>query len=400
MLCSLSFTCGRILPQPDNCATLPSADYSSCKHGGKRPCKPKTTRQRRSGKKRSKGPKKRSRRPKRRSTGPRSSSTGPSRRSTRPRRRPKQASRQDEGRPGLPRVQLLQRSRMVVVRFRAVQPFLLFGVMLSSQQGFRSSLSRFHCVGLQHFGEREGLSEQRALGCFRFHANLVALRVLPTLQNGVSVLGSRSGVGLFCARFALALRSLSRLRLFLFEARLSGYCVREGGSREPTLRSSCLPLAHGPCRAVGFRQDECRPRASAWACCLWFVALLALGRRAVSCGPPLLLFGVLLSSQDPLVVKVSALCWLAAVRGAGGAFGAEGSWLLQVSRKSGCTSWLRQRLNLLAPRVLRSLRQRFYANLIALRVLPSGKAPLMAQAKVSHKSGCASVPACEPCVCS
>ena len=27
---------------------------------------------------------------------------------------------------------------------------------------------------------------------------------------------------------------------------------------------------------------------------------------------------------------MSALCWLAAVRGAGGAFGAEGSWLLQV----------------------------------------------------------------------
>ena len=58
-------------------------------------------------------------------------------------------------------------------------------------------------VGLQHFGEREGLSEQRALGCFRFHANLVALRVLPTLQNGVSVLGSRWG-GSAC--FALALQ--------------------------------------------------------------------------------------------------------------------------------------------------------------------------------------------------
>ena len=107
--------------------------------------------------------------------------------------------------------------------FSCGPPLLLFGVMLSSQQGFRSSLSRFHCVGLQHFGEREGLSEQRA-GCFRFHANLVALRVLPTLQNGVSVLGSRWGVGLFCARFAL-----SKLRLLLFEARLSGYCVREGG---------------------------------------------------------------------------------------------------------------------------------------------------------------------------
>ena len=85
-----------------------------------------------------------------------------SRRSTRPRRRPKQASRQDEGRPGLPRVQLLQRSRKVVVRFRAVQPFLLFGVMLSSQQGFRS-LSRFHCVGLQHFGEWHVLRSSCAL---------------------------------------------------------------------------------------------------------------------------------------------------------------------------------------------------------------------------------------------
>ena len=37
------------------------------------------------------------------------------------------------------------------------------------------------------------------------------------------VLGSRWGVSLFCARFAL-----SKLRLLLFEARLSGYCVREG----------------------------------------------------------------------------------------------------------------------------------------------------------------------------
>ena len=32
-------------------------------------------------------------------------------------------------------------------------------------------------------------------------------------------------------------------------------------------------------------------------------------------------------SKDPLVVKLSPPCWLAAVRGAGGAFGAEGSWL-------------------------------------------------------------------------
>ena len=66
-------------------------------------------------------------------------------------------------------------------------------------------------------------------------ANLVALCVLPRLQNGVSVLGSMGGGGVSC--FALALRSLSRLRLFLFEARLSGYCVREAESRESTLDS-------------------------------------------------------------------------------------------------------------------------------------------------------------------
>ena len=37
---------------------------------------------------------------------------------------------------------------------------------------------------MQHFGEREGLSEQRALGCFRFHASLVVLRVLPGVGAG------------------------------------------------------------------------------------------------------------------------------------------------------------------------------------------------------------------------
>ena len=29
-------------------------------------------------------------------------------------------------------------------------------------------VAKLHCVGLQHFGEREGLWDQRALGCFRF----------------------------------------------------------------------------------------------------------------------------------------------------------------------------------------------------------------------------------------
>ena len=72
--------------------------------------------------------------------------------------------------------------------------------MLSSQQGFRSSLSCLHCVGLQPFGEREGLSEQ-GLGCFRFHASLVVLRVLP----GVGAGSEARGEGLCCSQAAVVL---------------------------------------------------------------------------------------------------------------------------------------------------------------------------------------------------
>ena len=84
----------------------------------------------------------------------------------------------------------LQHSRKVVSAFSCGPPFLLCGVMLSSQQGFRSSLSCLHCVGLQYCGEREGL----LAWLLQVQANLVALCVLPRLQNGVSVLGSRGGV--------------------------------------------------------------------------------------------------------------------------------------------------------------------------------------------------------------
>ena len=93
---------------------------------------------------------------------------------------------------------------------------------------------------------------------------------------------------------------------------------------------------------MGFRQDECRPGG-------FRVGMLSLvcsipacpGLLVVvhfSCGPPLLLFGELLSSQDLLVVKLSPLCWLAASGEREGLFELEGSWLLQVSRKSGCPS--------------------------------------------------------------
>ena len=94
-----------------------------------------------------------------------------------------------------------------------------------------------------------------ALWLLQVQANLVAFRVLPMLQNGVSVLGSRWGGQPAC--FAL-----SRLRLFLFEARLSGYCVREGGGVKGvnpgflvlafstrTLKSSGVPARRVPAGA-------------------------------------------------------------------------------------------------------------------------------------------------------
>ena len=114
------------------------------------------------------------------------------------------------------------------------------------QQGFRSSLSCFDCVGLQHFGEWP------------------------------------------------VLRSLSRLRLLCFEARLSGYCVREGGGQgsQPgflvlafsmrTLKSSGVPARR--VQSGGFCASMLAFVCSTSAC----RGLLVVG--AFSLGPPLLLF--------------------------------------------------------------------------------------------------------------
>ena len=129
-------------------------------------------------------------------------------------------------------------------------------------------------------------------------ANLVALCVLPMIQNGVSVLGSRWEA------------ELSKLRLFSFSTR--------------TLKSSGVPGR----------------RVQAWGFCVSMSPLACstpaysrmsgvLGRRAFSWGPRLLLVGVMLCfQQGSLVGKLSPLCWLAALREAGGAFGADvrGSW--------------------------------------------------------------------------
>ena len=136
------------------------------------------------------------------------------------------------------------------------------------------------------------------------------------------VLGSRWGVSLFCARFAL-----SKLRLLLFEARLSGYCVREGEVKG--INPGFLVLGFST-RALKSRGGVPARRVQAGGFCVGMLSLVCStpacpGLMVVvrfSCGPPWLLFGVM-----PLVVKLPALCWLAALRGVGGAFGA-GSWLL------------------------------------------------------------------------
>ena len=49
-------------------------------------------------------------------------------------------------------------------------------------------LSCLHCVGLQHLGSGRGFLS-RALGCFRFHASLVVLRVLPGVGAGSEARG-------------------------------------------------------------------------------------------------------------------------------------------------------------------------------------------------------------------
>ena len=103
--------------------------------------------------------------------------------------------RQDECRPGGFRVGMLSLvcsipacpGLLVVVHFSCDPPLLLFGELLSSQDLLVVKLSPL--CWLAASGEREGLFEQRALGCFRFHASLVVLRVLPGVGAGSEARG-------------------------------------------------------------------------------------------------------------------------------------------------------------------------------------------------------------------
>ena len=118
--------------------------------------------------------------------------------------------------------------------FSCVPPFLLFGVLLSSQDLLVVKLSSLCWLAALRGAGSLAASGSGKSGCSSCFADASERGVSPRLEV--------RGVSLFCVRFALALRSLSRLRLFLSEARLSGFCVREGESRDRFL----VLLARGP----------------------------------------------------------------------------------------------------------------------------------------------------------
>ena len=125
---------------------------------------------------------------------------------------PKQASRQGREQAGLLRVQLL------LLPLVCSTPACVF---------VRSTVFAFCALLSARIPSAAG----EGLGCFRFHPSCPSCFVEAS-ERSVS-----PGVSLFCARFAL-----SRLQLLLFEARLSGDCIREGGGQgsQPWVLSACL----------------------------------------------------------------------------------------------------------------------------------------------------------------
>ena len=132
---------------------------------------------------------------------------------------------------------VLQGSRSQGTRWKGSCQLVSMLGFCTTCQCFSLICFALHRVGLQHFGE--GFRSRGLFGCCRFNQIWMLFLLCRCFRTGCQSEARGGGVSLFCARFALALRSLSRLRLFLFEARLSGYCVREGESRTWVL-SACL----------------------------------------------------------------------------------------------------------------------------------------------------------------
>ena len=226
-------------------------------------------------------------------------------------------------------------------RFRAVHHFLLCRVMLSEQplskdpslsfwlqqRGFmfcqcsaRDPLVvKLHCVACSTSGSRRGS------WLLQVQANLVALCVLPMLQNGVHARLEVGGVSLFCARFdrvlvlavrlevrvcvALRLQLFLRMRLRVTVSVLVCLAALLSQCRWCCCLSRCVGVGQGPrsppafCRAAGHR-------APGEASCE-LVSMLGFCTKCQCFS--------LICYEGP-AFRASP-CWLAALRGVGGALG-------------------------------------------------------------------------------
>ena len=127
-----------------------------------------------------------------------------------------------------------------------------------------------HCVGLQHLGRGRGFRSRAAVGSIKLDAlPVVPMGVNPRLEVGGSAcfpLALRSPVcGCFCLRLD-------------FHVTVS---VRGGQGSQPGFL--VLAFSARTLKSSGVPEDECRPGASAWACCLWFVTLLHVRGSWSSC---------------------------------------------------------------------------------------------------------------------
>ena len=135
-------------------------------------------------------------------------------------------------------------------------------------QCFSLTCFALHRVGLQHLGRGRGFRSRGLFGCCRFNQIWMLFLFRRCFRTGCQSEARGWGVSLFCARFVL-----SRLRLLCFEARLSGCCVREGGVKGVNPGFLVLAFSTRTFESSGVPARRV-PGASAWACCLWFVAFV------------------------------------------------------------------------------------------------------------------------------
>ena len=158
----------------------------------------------------------------------------------------------------------------------------------------------------------------------RCYANLICTRVLPMLQNAVSILGSSwGGVSPFCTRFdrvlVLAVRLCVALRLQLFlrmRLRLLYLCLR---AWPPCCRSVVGVVVILDVSGSGLPEKSAsvlqgRSQGTRWKASCQLVSMLGFFTTCQCFS--------LICYEGPAFC--ASLCWLQALRGMGGAFGALG----------------------------------------------------------------------------